>query len=195
MSSLVDAYLVFRARTEGDRAAFGRLYDRHVTSLYRFAYSKLSSREAAEDLVSEVFLEFWRALSQGRDDIQSARGFLYMIARRRVIDVYRQNKRRPTERLEVEIVTVEGVPTTTDSEGTLSDRGKGHRQAVMSAEAALLIRHIKKLKEDYQDVLLLRLVEELSFPEIAQALGKSHANVRVVYHRALALLKEFVDRT
>jgi len=73
------------------------------------------------------------------------------------------------------------------------DRGKGHKQAAVQAEAALLLRHMKKLKEDYQDVLLLRLVENLSFPEIAHALDKSHANVRVIYHRALTLLKTFLD--
>ena len=193
MSSLVDSYLVFRVRTEGDRAAFARLYDRHVKALYRFVYAKLSSREAAEDLVSDVFLEFWRVLSQRKEDVQSPRGFLYKIARRRVIDVYRQRKRRPTESLNAASVTVDGEPATTVSEGELSDQGKGHRTAEHQADVALLLRQIKRLKEDYQDVLLLRLIEDLSFPEIAQVLDKSHANVRVIYHRAVVLLKGFID--
>ena len=193
MSSLIDAYLVFRIRTEGDRAAFGRLYDRHVLSLYRFIYAKVSGKEATEDLVSEVFLDIWQILSTRSEEIQSLRGLLYKIARRKIIDAYRREKRRPVERLQDPFVTDEGSVATTVSERDVSDEGKGHKQTEIQAESALVLRHVKKLKEDYQDVLLLRLVEELSFPEIAQALDKSHANVRVIYHRALALLKTFID--
>ena len=193
MSSLIDAYLVFRIRTDGDKTAFARLYDRHVSSLYRFIVAKVSQRELAEDLVSEVFLDIWQIISQRTEDIHSLRGLIYRIARRKIVDAYRRDKRRPTESLNEEIVTDREAGATTLGEKELSDRGKGHRQAEFQAETALLLRHVKKLKEDYQDVLLLRLIEELSFPEIAQALDKSHANVRVIYHRALILLKTFID--
>jgi RNA polymerase sigma-70 factor (ECF subfamily) len=193
MSALIDAYLVFRIRTGGDRTAFARLYDKHVRPLYRFVYAKVSGREVAEDIVSEVFLDIWRLLSQPGVDIKSFRGLLYKIARRKVVDVYRRDRRRPTERLQEAVVTDEGEAATTLSEKELSDRGKGHERTEVQADVALLLRQIKKLKEDYQDVLLLRLVEDLSFPEIAQALDKTHANVRVIYHRATALLKNFID--
>ncbi len=193
MSALIDAYLVFRIRTGGDRTAFARLYDKHVRPLYRFVYAKVSGREVAEDIVSEVFLDIWRVLSQPGADIKSFRGLLYKIARHKIIDVYRRDKRRPVERLNDASVTDEEGGATTLGEKELSDRGKGHKQTEVQADVALLLRHIKKLKEDYQDVLLLRLVEDLSFPEIAQALDKTHANVRVIYHRATALLKNFID--
>lgn len=193
MSSLIDAYLVFRIRIEGDKTAFARLYDRHVSSLYRFVVAKVSQRELAEDLVSEVFLDVWQILSRRTEDIKSLRGLIYRIARRKIVDAYRRDKRRRTEPLQEEIVTDHEAGTTTVNEKEISDRGKSHQQAEFQAETALLLRHIKKLKEDYQDVLLLRLIEELSFPEIAHALDKSHANVRVIYHRALTLLKTFID--
>lgn len=193
MSSLVDTYLVFRIRSEGDKTAFARLYDRHVSSLYRFVLAKMSQREAAEDLVSEVFLDLWEIISKRTEEIQSVRGLMYRIARRKIIDAYRRDKRRPVESLQEDVVTDDEAGATTVSEKEVSDRGKSHKQAEVQAEAALLLRHIKKLKEDYQDVLLLRLVEDLSFPEIAQALDKSHTNVRVIYHRALTLLKTFLD--
>ncbi len=193
MSSLIDAYLVFRVRTNGDRQAFARLYDRHVHSLYRFVYAKVSQKELAEDLVSEVFLDVWQLLSERKTDVQSIRGLLYKIARRKIIDSYRQAKRRTHETLSHEVVTDEESGATTVSEKEISDRGRGHVRTETQADVALLLRQLKKLKEDYQDVVLLRLVEELSFPEIAQALDKSHANVRVIYHRAVALLKTFLD--
>ena len=193
MSSLIDTYLVFQIRSDGDRNAFARVYDRHVQSLHRFIYAKVSHREVAEDLVSEVFLDLWRILSQRTEEIKSLRGLLYKIARHKIIDTYRRNKRRPTESLEEEGVTDGEGLATSSNEKHLSDRGRGSERAVVLADAALLLRHVKKLKEDYQDVLLLRLIEDLSFPEIAQALDKSHANVRVIYHRALTLLKTFID--
>ncbi len=193
MSSLIDTYLLFRIRTDGDRTAFARLYDRHVSALYRFVYAKVSQRELAEDLVSEVFLDVWRILSERVEEVRSMRGLLYKIARRKIIDNYRREKRRLIERFEDESVTDEGGSATTVHEKDLSDRGHGRVRSELQAETALLLRHIKRLKEDYQDVLLLRLVEDLSFPEIAQALDKTHVNVRVIYHRALALLKTFID--
>ena len=198
MSSIFDAYLVFRIRTDGDRHAFTRLYDRHVRPLYRFIYAKVSERELAEDLVSEVFLEVWRILSQRSADVQSIRGLLYKIARHKVIDAYRLKKRRPVEHMDAQerreghSVTDEGVGATSLYEGLLSDRGAGQKQTEGQAEVALLLRHIKKLKEDYQNVILLRLVEDLSFPEVAEALDKTHTNVRVIYHRAVTLIKAFI---
>lgn len=193
MSSLIDTYLLFRIRTDGDRTAFARLYDRHVSALYRFVYAKVSQRELAEDLVSEVFLEVWKILSERVEEVRSIRGLLYKIARRRVIDSYRREKRRITERFVDESVTDGAGATTTVGEKELSDKGRGRERSELQAETALLLRQIKRLKEDYQDVLLLRLIEDLSFPEIAQALDKTHANVRVIYHRAIVLLKTFID--
>ena len=58
-----------------------------------------------------------------------------------------------------------------------------------------MIGLIKKLKQDYQEVLLLKYVEELKITEIAKVLGKSSVNVRVLLHRAVKKLKELSKNT
>jgi DNA-directed RNA polymerase specialized sigma24 family protein len=62
--------------------------------------------------------------------------------------------------------------------------------ALARADLALILGRLKKLKEDYYDVLNLRLIDGLPFGVIAEILEKKTGHVRVIYHRALKALKE-----
>lgn len=188
MLSLRESYYVYRVRTSHDEQAFARLYDEYVESIYRFVYSKLSSREQAEDVTSDTFLRFWKMIQQG-EEVRHVRGMLYRVARNLVIDVYR---RRQTASM-VGPVTFQEDETSSDSESSLSDVGKGSRAMEAQADVALLMDKIAQLKEDYQDVLTLRLMEDLSFQDIAEALGKETGTVRVLFHRALKALQRLQD--
>lgn len=188
MFSLRESYYVYKVRTSHDEQAFARLYDEYVKSIYRFVYSKISSKEQAEDVTSETFLRFWNAIQRG-EEIRHVRGMLYRIARHLIIDVYR---RRQTASI-VGPVTFQEDETSTDTEALLSDAGKASRAMEAQADVALLMEQVGQLKEDYQDVLMLRLVEDLSFQDIAEALGKQAGAVRVLYHRALKSLQRLQD--
>jgi RNA polymerase sigma-70 factor (ECF subfamily) len=52
----------------------------------------------------------------------------------------------------------------------------------------LVLDQIERLKESYRDVLMLRLIDGLSFGDIGKVLDKSVGNVRVIYHRAIKAL-------
>lgn len=189
MFSLRESYYVYRVRTSHDEQAFARLYDEYVESIYRFIYSKLSSKEQAEDMTSETFLRFWQMIQRG-EEVHHVRGMLYRVARNLVIDVYR---RRQTASM-VGPVTFQEDETSSDSEPSLlSDAGRGSRAMEAQTDVALLMDQINQLKEDYQDVLTLRLMEDLSFQDIAEALGKEAGTVRVLYHRALKALQRLQD--
>jgi DNA-directed RNA polymerase specialized sigma24 family protein len=58
-----DSILWSRART-GDSEAFGMLFDRHARTIYNFCFRRVGNWDAAEDLVSIVFLEAWRRLDK-----------------------------------------------------------------------------------------------------------------------------------
>lgn len=189
MFSLFESYHVYRVRSAQDEQAFARLYDAYVEAIYRFIYLKLSSKEQAEDMTAEVFLRFWQALRRGQD-VRHVRGLLYKIARNLVIDVYRQ---RSTASESVS-VTFSETETSSYSE-SISDRGTGSRGIEAKADVALLLGQIAQLKEDYQDVLTLRLIEDLSFVDIGEILEKETGTVRVLYHRAMkALLRQQEER-
>jgi RNA polymerase sigma factor (sigma-70 family) len=70
----------------------------------------------------------------------------------------------------------------------VSDGESGKRLIEARADLALVLTNVSRLKEDYQDVLLLRLIDGLSFGDIAKITEKSEGNVRVIFHRALKAL-------
>lgn len=185
MSNLVDRYLLYRIRTKRDPEAFAKIYDRYVEAIYRFILLKVPSKEDAQDLSAEVFTKTWSYL-QDHEQVTHLRALLYRVARNLIVDFYRQHK--PTVSLDA-AVTFEVDFTSSSIEG-LHDGGRDQRLMQAKAELGILLRRIRRLKDDYRDVLTLRLVDGLSFQDIASVLDKTPGNVRVIYHRALKALHD-----
>jgi RNA polymerase sigma-70 factor (ECF subfamily) len=183
MFSFLESYHVYRLTSARDERSFAKIYDTHVESIYRFVYLKLSSKEQAEDVTAEVFLRFWQQVKRG-EPIKHVRGLLYRIARNLIIDTYRQRGALP----EMASVTFQEDDTSSLTDA-LSDRKIGQRAIEAKTDVALLLEQMKQLKEDYQDVLSLRLFQDLPFADIGEILGKDTGTVRVLYHRALKALE------
>lgn len=189
MTNLIDRYLLFRIRTKQDPEAFARLYDRYVEAIYRFAALKLPTREDAQDVTAEAFTRTWQ-LVHDREDVVNVRALLYRIARNLIADHYRQAE--PT--IPLETVTFDDRITSTQVQRALdTDHGRERQAVEVHADLALAIAKLERLKEDYRDVLTLRLVDGLPFSVIAEILEKRSGNVRVIYHRALKALRELDD--
>lgn len=189
LTNLIDSYLLFRIRTKRDPEAFARIYDRYVEAIYRFAYLKLPRKEDAQDVTAETFTRAWQYMSEHRN-IVHIRALLYRILRNLIADFYRSQKKEvPLE----ELVTIEGYSATSYGEGaTVSDPSKlaVSDNSEARADFALILQRLERLKEDYRDVLTLRLIDDLPFAVIGEILEKSTGNVRVIYHRGLKALKE-----
>ncbi len=181
MTSLVDRYLLFRIRRHQDSDAFGRIYDRYVAAIFRFVLLKLPSKEDAEDITSGVFLKCWQYL-QERHDVTEVRAFLYRIARNSIADWYRQRSMVPHRSL---AVTFDPETASYQSQAEeIGDNGRGKAALEARAELALVMGSLERLKDDYRDVLMLRLLDGLPFDVIAEIMEKTPGNVRVLYHRA-----------
>ena len=174
--------LVRRAKN-GDAEAFGALYDRYVTRIYRFVLLKLGNPGDAEDLTHEVFLAAWRTMGnyEERSGIRLV-SWLYRIAGNRVIDHYRSDKRNISldELIAGNTIPIELVA----SGGANLVKALSHKmdfQEVMEA--------VQGLTGDQQDVIIMRFVEDLTPEETGRAMGKSAAAVRLIQHRALEKLK------
>ena len=183
MFSLLESYRVYRVRSAQDEQAFARIYDAYVEAIYRFVYLKISSKEQAEDITAEVFLRLWQALQKG-EEVRHVRGLLYRIARNLVIDAYRQRGATPPT-----LAVTFSEDDTSSHIDSLSDRGTSSRMVEAQADVALLLQRMGQLKDDYQDVLTLRLIDDLPFGDIASIIGKETGTVRVLYHRALKALE------
>src|SRR5262249_54672278 len=164
-SASEDAMLVEAAR-EGDRAAFGRLYDRYARMVHGILLARVPVRDV-DDLVQDVFVMALRRLSTLRDT-RSFGAWLAAIARNLANDHYR--------RLAPEDQLTEEAPDT-------ENKAEGENDATAVLEA------VRGLPDTYRETLILRLVEGMTGPEIAARTGLTQDSVRVNLHRGMQLLR------
>jgi len=167
-----DGRLVRSARA-GDESAFARLYERYGRVVHAMLLGR-AAREEVDDLVQDVFLTAWRRLDDLRDPAAFG-GWITMIARNRAVDAHR----RAPEFVE--------LPDNLPGPG-----GDAPLESGADARAALLA--IRSLPEAYRDTLMLRLVEGMTGPEIAERTGLTPASVRVNLHRGMKMLREKLQR-
>jgi len=160
-----DADLVRQART-GDEAAFTTLYRRYARVVHGLLLARIPVGDV-DDLVQEVFLSAWTRLDSLRDPAAFG-GWVSTIARNRAADF----RRRATDVVE--------LPATLEARDSTADR----------VEALAVLDVVRTLPDAYKETLILRLVEGLSGPEIAQRTGLTAASVRVNLHRGMKLLRE-----
>lgn len=172
--------LVYQITKNRDAEAYGVLYDQYVARIYRFIYFKVGSKEEAEDLTSDVFLKTWQYLTGNSNlDIKSFSGLIYQIARNALVDLYRSKANRPEFPIDL-------AQDLTFIEEKFESFDKNH-------EVKTILIALKQLKQEYQEVILLKYIEELSVKEIGQILKKTPVNVRVILHRAMNVLKKILS--
>lgn len=163
----------------GEASAFGLLYEHYQPKIFRFIYLKVSHREEAEDLTHQVFLKAWVNLKT-----YSPRGFpfgsfLYQIARNQVIDHYRTKKNLEP----IELVTEDVMFASSTSFDAL--------QTKMALENVHVV--LRKLKLEYQEIIIMKYVEDMTNKEIALALEKSEGAVKLLHHRAIKAIRQILE--
>lgn len=177
--SLHQKYLLYKVRQQKDATAYGQLYDYYVGRIFRFVLFKVPGREEAEDITSEVFLKTWEYINTTDKKIKNLNALLYRVARNSVIDFYR-TRRSGEQKSDEEYLE------------QIQDSRDMQKDVEVKIDAQNLQGMLKKLKDVYREVLVLKYIEEFSIEEIAQIMGKSKGNVRVLLHRATVALKELM---
>jgi RNA polymerase sigma-70 factor (ECF subfamily) len=147
----------------GDRA-FGTLYERYGRMVHGVLLARVP-RAHAEDLLQDVFVQALDRL-HGLRDARAFGGWLVVMARNRAMDFHRAAR-----------ATVEMTDDVAGAEST-------------EHEALAVLAIVRTLPEAYRETLVLRLVEGMTGPEIAQRTGLTEGSVRVNLHRGIALLRE-----
>ena len=159
---------------------YTRIYDEHVERIYRFICLKVGSVEIAEDITSQVFVKCWKRFKEGlKIDNESA--YLFKVARTEVADHYRKSSKYKI----ISTSAVQEIP----SQAKSPEEEEEIKWQINKAQGLLA-----KLKEEYQDILILRYVDGYDIGEIALMLNKTEANVRVIAHRALKALRELMEK-
>ena len=172
--------LLYKIRKNKDPESFALLYDIFVEKIYRYIFFKVNKAEDAEDLTSEVFLKTWQYLITDKK-VGNFNALVYQIAKHIIVDFYRKKSQAEFTNEEDLLLGIEENKSLADQiEKKLEFENVGHL--------------LKKLKDEYREVIILRFVEELSIDEIAKIISKTKGNVRVMLHRALSALKELIEK-
>lgn len=173
---------LIRRSVEGESSAFGLLYDKYQPHIFRFVYLKVGQREEAEDLTHQVFLSAWENIETFRDQGLPISSWLYKIARNRIIDHYRTRKTA---------VSIEQAPEEIMELAAITDDHANTLDTKFALEK--VYKALAQLSQDQQDIIIMRFVQDLSYKEIADVIGKNQGAVRVIQHRAIKILKDLLQ--
>jgi RNA polymerase sigma-70 factor (ECF subfamily) len=183
-SGTSDADLVTRAAT-GDAQAFEAIMRRHNRLLFRTARGILKSDQAAEDAVQDAYLRAWQALRGFRADARLSTWLVRIVVNEALGRLRRKS---------AEIVPLEAAMAMSDPEIQAALTADSHQTPENQTQRAqlrgILESRIDTLPDAFRTVFILRAVEEMEVPEVAQALGIPEATVRTRFFRARSLLRE-----
>ena len=181
---LAEERLLVQAASQGDREAFGLLYRKYATMVYRYIAYRVQPPAEAEDLTAQVFLNAWKAIGRYQSHDKPFLAWLYTIAHNQVIN-HAKSKGQTT------------VFAPIDDAYDLADTNRYNRpdwQAERQSDYQDLRLAVLKLPYDQQQVIYLRYVEELGHSEIARLMGKSEVTVRGILFRAHEALRKILKR-
>ncbi len=165
---------LYRLMKNGDREAFGELYERRGPALRRYALHMSGSPAAAEEVAHEVFVQLMRANTNFDDKRGSLEGWMYGVARNLVRVIRRKGP--------VEAPVDQAVRH--DILGELIQA-----EAVTALQSAM-----RELPVLYRDAVVLCDLEEKSYEEAARAMDCPVGTVRSRLHRARGLLAAKLKR-
>ena len=165
-----DELKIIRAARQ-DSKAFGELYTLYVEQVFRYLYSRIGNVHEAEDTTAQTFLVAFETFDRFRQDGHFA-SWLFTIARNKAMDHFR--RRENTYSIdEVKDIPVENDPLV---------------GVIQSEQTAALSKLIQALPEEDRELLRLRFLAAMSFPEIAHFLHRNEDAVKKSIYRLLARL-------
>jgi RNA polymerase sigma-70 factor (ECF subfamily) len=181
-----DEALARRAR-EGDEGAFAALVQRYQGPVFNFAYRLLGDYDDAVEAAQQAFVQLYTALP-ALDLERPLRPWLFRILRNRCIDAIRQRR-------SASLSAGRGREEDDEPGGSLGDTLRDPdplpEDLLERADLQnLLVAAISRLPPRYREVVALRYTTELTFAEIADALGIPENTAKIHFHRAKARLRE-----
>ncbi len=165
----------------GDMEAFGILYERYVDRIYNYIYYRTGNHEDAEDLTAKVFYKAMSHIGNYTDRGLPFSAWLYRIAHNLVANWHRDKSRR--REISLDQVAYRG-------------RDGEHPEVTLlrNEDREVLLRILRRLPPERQQLLILKFVINLSNAEIGQIMGRTEGAVKSLYHRTLIGLRDELSR-
>jgi len=164
----------------GNEAAFDEFYRRFEKKVYHFIRQKLNDQFEAYDVLHEVFMEIWRKADrfEGRSKVST---WVFGIAFNKSID--RLRKRTPDQLDE-------------EKHETVADEDGLNPMELLNAteEATFLHKCVQALSDAQRAVVQLAFFEDMSYPEIAEVIGRPEGTVKTRVFHAKQALKRCVEK-
>ncbi len=161
----------------GNMDQFVILYDRYIEKIYKFVYYRTLHRELAEDITSQAFMKAMDRLSTFDSSKGTFQAWLYQIARNVMIDEFR--RRVPLDNI--------------DEHEDLASRENVESDVDRTLNSARLRGLIDQLPEESQELVTMRLWNELSYAEIAEITGKTEGSLKMQFSRIVGRLQQAVQ--
>jgi RNA polymerase sigma-70 factor, ECF subfamily len=163
----------------GDKDAFGHLYDHYQPSVYRFLYYRVGSMTLAEDLTAETFFRALRSMHSFRWQGKDFGAWLMTIARNLTADHFKAGRTR--------------LEQTTEDMQTLDSTSDGPEIEVLSSLTnESLLRALGELPTEQRECLIMRFLQGLSIAETAEILGRSSGAVKQLQLRGVRNLAKLI---
>jgi len=166
---------VFLKAREGSTTAFEALVHQYQRMVESLAYSKCLDADMALDIAQEVFLKAWRLLDTVKDE-EALGGWLAALTRTTTIDALRKHREQP-------VAETPELRHIAPPEARLEELDR--KQALEKA--------LRRLPEDFREIILLRYFQDLSYKEIAEILGTTLSVVEIRLFRARRRLKDLLE--
>lgn len=165
-----------RAARSGDKGAVGKIYDTFLDAVYRFVFFRVGTREDAEDITEAVFISIFEHIRDYKEKGLPFEAWIYRIARNKIIDHYRTHKPR---------VSLEEITEKPSDESV-------ENKVLTKLTKEYVMNFLRTLPESYQEIIILKYIEEKTNEEISELLDKPLAHVRVLQSRAIGKLRSVV---
>jgi RNA polymerase sigma-70 factor (ECF subfamily) len=193
---------LLRLARRGDHPALGELlelYRNYLALLARLQIGRhLQGKVDASDLVQEAFLRAHRdfAMFRGNSEEELVSWLRHILAANLAMLVRRYcGTQRRNVRLERELEGELDASSRVLDRGLMASLSSPSQQAARREQAVLLADALRQLSDDHREVIILRHMEALAFPEVAERMGRSVDAVKKLWTRGLVQLRRLLGPT
>lgn len=170
---------LIRECQNGSREAFGSLYETYAKKIYDFVFFRTFDKSVAEDITSIAFIKAFENMEKFDPKKGMFSSWMYRIAQNAVIDHFRSEKR------------VEGIDAYPDLGEVI-----GYEKRFDERKSLEVVKeYMKKLTKEQQEIVRLRVWDELSYREIAELTGKTEGSCKVMFSRVISKMREELPHT